>query len=131
MLAGLTAWKQIIAALFAGRSYPFFKRLCSDLGQGASHWARSPCPFDLNEGADGTITSLHVPYNQFEQVLSVQHRINGRREQCQIPQPSDTTIGKKTSNPLHLIRCEAISFASLKTFVPDSVLGCDFLPWRH
>jgi len=27
MLAGLTAWKQIIAALLAGRSYPFFKRL--------------------------------------------------------------------------------------------------------
>jgi len=110
MLAGLTAWKQIIAALLAGRSYPFFKRLCSDLGQGASHWARSPCPRDLNEGADGTITTLYIPYNQFEQVLSVQHCIDGRREQCQIPQPWDTTIRKKTSNPLHLIRCEAISF---------------------
>jgi hypothetical protein len=53
-----------------------------------------------------------------EQVLSVQHGINCRREESQISEPGDATIREKAPNPFHLSRREAVPFANLKTFVP-------------
>ena len=58
--------------------------------------------------------------NEREQVLSVQHGINCRREESQISEPGDR---EKTPNPFHLIRREAVSFANFKTFVPGSPFG--------
>ena len=40
-------------------------------------------------------------------------------------------IREKASNLLHLSRRKAVSFANLKTFVPDLPLGCDSLLRRH
>ena len=73
--------------------------------------------------AIGTIATLHIPNNEGEQVLSVQHGINCRREKSQISEPRDATIREKAPNPFHLIRREAVSFANLKTFVPCSLFG--------
>jgi hypothetical protein len=70
---------------------------------------------------------LHVPNNESQQILSVQHSINCHREQSQISEPGDTTIREKPANPLHLSRRKGVSFANLKTFVPDLPLGCDSL----
>jgi hypothetical protein len=75
--------------------------------------------------------ALHIPNNKREQVLSVQHGINGCRKESQISEPADATIRKKPADLLHLIRREAVSFANLKTFVPglsfaDSLLGHGF-----
>jgi hypothetical protein len=53
---------------------------------------------------------LHFPNNKGEQVPSVQHRINCRREESQISEPEDTTIREKAANPFHLSRRKAISF---------------------
>ena len=53
----------------------------------------------------------------------MQHGINGRREESQISEPGDATIREKAPNPFYLIRREAVSFANLKTFVPDSPFG--------
>ena len=53
---------------------------------------------------------LHFPNNKGEQVPSVQHRINCRREESQISKPEDTTIREKAANPFHLSRRKAISF---------------------
>jgi hypothetical protein len=69
---------------------------------------------------------LHFPNNKREQVLSVQHGINCRREESQISEPEDTTIREKAANPFHLSRRKAISFPNLKTFVPDLRFGRDF-----
>ena len=55
--------------------------------------------------------------------MSVQHGINCRREKSQISEPGDAKIREKAPNPFHLIRREAVSFANLKTFVPDSPFG--------
>ena len=49
----------------------------------------------------------------------MQHGINGCRKESQISEPADATIRKKPADLLHLIRREAVSFANLKTFVPD------------
>jgi hypothetical protein len=46
-----------------------------------------------------------------EQVLSVQHGIDGRREQSQVPEPGSAAIVKETAYPLQLSRREPISFA--------------------
>jgi hypothetical protein len=67
--------------------------------------------------------ALHIPNNESEQVLSVQHGINCRREERQISEPGDATIREKAPNPFHLIRREAVPFANLKTFVPCSPFG--------
>jgi len=40
-------------------------------------------------------------------------------------------IREKASNPLHLSRRKAVSFAKLKTFVPGLPLGHDFSLRRH
>src|SRR5260370_18506264 len=74
---------------------------------------------------------LHSTNNKSEQVLSVQHRINCRREESQISEPEDTTIREKAANPLHLSRRKAVSFPNLKTFVPDLRLGRDFFLRPH
>src|SRR5260370_449340 len=74
---------------------------------------------------------LHFPNNKREQVLSVQHGINCRREESQISEPGDTTIREKAANPLHLSRRKAISLPNRKTFVPDMRLGRDFFLRRH
>src|ERR1700732_1977366 len=66
---------------------------------------------------------MHIPNNESEQVLSVQHGINCRREESQISEPGDATIRDKAPNPFHLIRRETVSFANLKTFVPCSPFG--------
>src|SRR5260370_39208736 len=66
---------------------------------------------------------MHIPKNESEQVLSVQHGVNCRREESQISEPGDATIREKAPNPFHLIRREAVSFANLKTFVPYSPFG--------
>jgi len=84
------------------------------------------CPFKndrrLTWLASG-FAMLDIPNNESEQVLSVQHGINCRREESQISEPGDATIREKAPNPFHLIRREAVSFANLKTFVPDSPFG--------
>src|SRR5882757_9375771 len=67
---------------------------------------------------------LHISYNEREQILSVQHGINCRREESQISEPGNATIREKAPNPFHLIRREAVSFANLKTFVPDLSFAC-------
>src|SRR5580704_6434639 len=54
-----------------------------------------------------------------KQVLSVQHSINCRREESQISELRDAMIREKAPNTFHLSRREAVSFANLKTFVPD------------
>ncbi len=61
----------------------------------------------------------------------MQHGINRCRKEGQISEPADATIRKKPADLLHLIRCEAVSFANLKTFVPglsfvDSLFGHGF-----
>ena len=45
----------------------------------------------------------------------MQHGINCRREESQISERGDATIRKKAPNPFHLIRREAVSFASLSS----------------
>jgi hypothetical protein len=52
---------------------------------------------------------LHIPNNQREQVLSVQHGINGCRKESQISEPADATIRKKPADLLHLSLCCACS----------------------
>ena len=54
---------------------------------------------DLNDRADGAIAALHVLDSDFEQVLSVQHGIDGRREQSQVPEPGSAAMVKKTAYP--------------------------------
>jgi hypothetical protein len=54
----------------------------------------------------------------------VQHGVNCRREERQISEPGDATICETAPNPFHLIRREAVSFANLKTFVPDLPFAC-------
>src|ERR1700730_15237584 len=63
---------------------------------------------------------MHIPNNESEQVLSVQHGINCRRKESQISEPGDATMREKAPNPFHLSRRKAVSFANLKTFVPGS-----------
>jgi hypothetical protein len=40
----------------------------------------------------------------------VQHGIDGRREQSEVPEPGSAAIVKETAYPLHLSRREPISF---------------------
>jgi hypothetical protein len=56
--------------------------------------------------------------------LSMQHGINCGREESQISEPGDAMIPEKASNPFHLIRREAVSFANLKTLVPGLPFAC-------
>ena len=53
------------------------------------------------------------------------------REQRQIPEPGDAAVHEKGSNPLHLIRRKAISFANLKTSVPGLPFGQDSFLRSH
>ena len=61
----------------------------------------------------------------------MQHGINGRREESQIPEPGDTTISEKASNPFHFSRREGVSLANRKTLVPDLPFGRDFFLPSH
>jgi hypothetical protein len=58
----------------------------------------------------------------------VQHGIDGRREQSQVPEPSSAAIVKETANPLHLSRRETISFAYHKALIPSLPF---IVSWRH
>src|ERR1700730_10690888 len=113
-----------MVVLFARRSDPFHKRLCGCVGQGASHWWHSPRARNLNNGTDRTIATLNIPNNEAEQVLSVQHGINCRREESQISEPGHATIREKVPNPFHLSRRKAVPFANRKTLVPGLPFAC-------
>ena len=57
----------------------------------------------------------------------MQHGINCRREESQISEPGDATIGEKAPNPFHLIRREAVPFANLRPLFHARRLGARFL----
>jgi hypothetical protein len=84
-------------------------------------WA--PAASDIESPTDLDWVSLCFETEISQQVLSVQHGVNCRREESQISEPGDATIREKAPNPFHLIRREAVSFANLKTFVPYSPFG--------
>jgi hypothetical protein len=71
------------------------------------------------------IAALHVPDSESDQVVPVQHGIDGRCEQSQFSDPCGAAIFKKAANSLHLSRRQAISFANYKAFVPNLPLGRD------
>jgi hypothetical protein len=52
-------------------------------------------------------------------------------EESQVSEPGDIPIRENASNPLHLSGREAVSFANLKTFVPDLPFGRDLFLRRH
>jgi hypothetical protein len=61
----------------------------------------------------------------------VQHGIDGRREQSQVPEPGSAAVVKETAYPLHLSWREPISFAYHKALIPGLVLRCDLLVALH
>src|SRR5262249_60829391 len=75
--------------------------------------------------------ALHVPDSESDQVVPMQHGIDGRCEQSQFSDPCGAAIIKKAANSLHLSWRQAISFANYKPFVPDLAFNCSSFLWRH
>ena len=59
-----------------------------------------------------------MPDGHSEQVLSVQHGIDGRREQSQVTKPCGATIIQEPSNPLDLTWGEPISLPGNEALIP-------------